>query len=729
MISEKKEILVVVAGNPNSGKSTLINAIAGTKLHVGNWPGVTVEKKEATFEYEGIKLKLVDLPGTYSLSPYTQEEVIARNYLIHNKPDVIINVLDSTNLERNLYLTIQLLELDIPVVLALNIYDEAIKKGYKIDIKALEEMLNVKVVPTIATKKEGVQELMKTVIDISTMKQLLPVKFSYGEVIDKILKELETYIESNCQRLFFEFPKRWLLLKILENDQAIIKETNLKFENIYLGKIGDLKKIYDEDMEYVIADIRYGFASEITHRVLSKKEISRIDYTEKIDKIVLNRFLGIPIFLFMMWLVFKIAFDFSSPFVDWVDGVISGPFKKWAEYYLTMIITRDWIISLVTDGIIAGTGFVLVFVPVIGMMMLIITFLEGSGYMARAAFVMDRLMNTIGLHGKSFIPMLLGFGCNVPSIYATRILETERDKKLTALLIPFMSCGARLPVYVVFIGTFFPDNSGTVLWSLYILGIFIAIILGLILKKSLFKGGSPVFIMELPPYRVPTIRDLYIHTWQKLRHFVIKAGTYILAISIIVWFLLNLPWGIKDKKDSLLGKLGSTIAPVFKPLGFGNWEAASSLITGLMAKEVVIGTMSQIYVKQNKDNESNENKKPNFYHDLRDIGTSFVSAGGIAIRNIFSSFGVKSLSTEESDEELKERIPLRLALKSVFTDITAYAFIVFVLLYWPCVVVGIAMKQEFGTWKIYLFAALLQTVIAWLTALVINQGGKIFLQY
>lgn len=725
-MSNKKEILVAVAGNPNTGKSTLINTIAGTKLHVGNWPGVTVEKKEAYFEYKGIKIKLIDLPGTYSLSPYTQEELIARNYLIHNKPDVIINVVDATNLERNLYLTIQLLELGIPVVVALNIYDEAMKKGYKIDVKKFEDLANVKVVPTIATKKEGIKELIETVIDISTRKQLLPEGFFYGKDIDEALKELEISIQKNYPQLFQRFPKKWLLLKILENDEALYKELNLKPENICLEKIKNLEKVYSEDIESTIADIRYSIASRISNQVLSKKEISTIDYTEKIDKIILNRFLGIPIFLLMMWFVFKIAFDVSSPFVDWIDSIISGPLKSWTEYFLTIMNTRGWIISLVTDGIIAGTGFVLVFVPVIGMMMLIITFLESSGYMARAAFVMDRLMNTIGLHGKSFIPMLLGFGCNVPAIYATRILETERDKKLTAMLIPFMSCGARLPVYVVFIGTFFENSPGTILWSLYILGIFMAILLGLILKKSFFKGSSPVFIMELPPYRVPTLRDLYIHTWQKLKHFVIKAGTYILAVSIIVWFLLNLPWGTMDKKDSLLGKFGNAISPVFEPLGFGNWEAASSLITGIMAKEVVIGTMSQIYVKQNKNNE-NYHKKPDFYQDLKDIGNSFVSAGETAIKNVFSGFGVKSLSSEESEEELMERTSLRLALKSVFTPVAAYAFIVFVLLYWPCVVVGIAIKQEFGTWKMYLLAALLQSMIAWLIAFIVYQGGKIFL--
>lgn len=421
-----------------------------------------------------------------------------------------------------------------------------------------------------------------------------------------------------------------------------------------------------------------------------------------------------------MWFVFKLAFDISTPFVDWIDGMISGPFKRWTEALLGFLNAPGWTVSLATDGIIAGAGFVLVFVPVIGMMMLLITFLEGSGYMARAAFVMDRLMHTLGLHGKSFIPMLLGFGCNVPAIYATRILESERDKKLTAMLIPLMSCGARLPVYVVFIGAFFSQHAGTILWSMYVLGIVMAILLGIVLKKTMFKGTSPMFIMELPPYRIPTFRDLMIHTWQKLRHFVVKAGTYILAVSIVVWFMLNIPWGIEDKKDSILGMMGQAMAPVFEPLGFGNWEAASSLISGLIAKEIVVGTMSEIYVQKEEKKETQS-----FADDLKEIGTSFISALKNALINVFSGFGIKSLSSEESEEEKQERSSLRQKLQGVFSPLSAYAFIAFVLLYWPCVVVAIATRQEFGTWKIYGQAVLIHTMLAWVTAFVIYQGGKL----
>ncbi len=719
-------ITVAVAGNPNSGKSTLINAIAGTRLYVGNWPGVTVEKKTASFEYNGKQINLVDLPGTYSLSPYTQEEIIARDYLVHEKPDVIINVVDATNLERNLYLTVQLMELGIPVVIALNIYDEAENKGYKFDIKAIEELLGVRVIPTVSTKKKGLDELLKAVADVVDKPSLYkPKKLNYGEDVESAAAVIEMGIKNLYPQLAEKYPQRWLAFKLMEGDDNVYKELNLSGDNSFIKEsISHLKRAHGSDIESIMADARYAQAAGLTHEVLKKPEIRKIDLTEKIDRIVLNRFLGIPIFLAAMWFVFKLAFDVSTPFVDWIDAMITGPFKRWTEALLGFANAPAWTVSLATDGIIAGAGFVLVFVPVIGMMMLLITFLEGSGYMARAAFVMDRLMHTLGLHGKSFIPMLLGFGCNVPSVYATRILESDRDKKLTAMLVPLMSCGARLPVYVVFIGAFFQQSAGTVLWSMYVLGIAMAILLGIVLKKTMFKGESQMFIMELPPYRIPTFRDLMIHTWQKLRHFVVKAGTYILAVSILVWFMLNIPWGVENKKDSVLGMMGQAVAPVFEPIGFGKWEAASSLISGLIAKEIVVGTMSEIYVQKAGDGERKTEDTSPFTDDLKEVGTSFLNASKDAVVNVLSSFGIASITAEESEEEKQERSPLRQSIQGVFTPLSAYAFIAFVLLYWPCVVVAIATRQEFGTWKIYGQAVLMHTALAWITAFVIYQGGK-----
>ncbi len=720
---EKKIITVAVAGNPNSGKSTLINGIAGTRLHVGNWPGVTVEKKEAVFEYGGRKIKLVDLPGTYSLSPYTQEEIIARDYLVHERPDVIIDVVDSTNLERNLYLTVQLLELGIPVVIALNIYDEAEKKGYMIDIKTMEKVLGVKVIPTVSTKKSGLEGLLKTVIEVAgNPDKHAPKRLNYGKDIEFAAEALSSQIKNLYPSLAEKYPLRWLVLKLMEGDEHVLREIHLSDMGLSISDaLSHLKKAHDSDTESLMSEARYAQAAGLTHEVLKKPKFKKIELTEKIDRIVLNRFLGIPIFLAAMWVVFKLTFDVSAPFGDWLDAMTAGPFKRWAEAILGFIHAPAWTASLATDGIIAGVGFVLVFVPVIFAMMFFITFLEGSGYMARAAFVMDRAMHAIGLHGKSFIPMLLGFGCNVPAIYATRVLENPRDKALTSLLIPLMSCGARLPVYVVFIGAFFPAYAGSVLWSLYVMGIILAVIMGVIFKRTLFKGESPMFIMELPPYRMPSFKSLMIYTWEKGKHFLIKAGTYILAVSILVWFLLNLPWGVENKKDSYLGKMGQVIAPVLEPIGFGNWEAASSLISGLIAKEIVVGTMGEIYVQRNEENK----EVPTLTEDLKEIGTSFAGAIKDSAANILSSLGIASLTSEESAEEKEERSPLRDVIKSKFTPLAAYAFITFVLLYMPCVVVAIAMRQEFGTWKWFGIAFAYQMVLAWVVAFVIFQGGKL----
>jgi len=716
-----RTIRVGVAGNPNSGKSTLINAIAGTRLHVGNWPGVTVEKKSGLFEHEGRKIELVDLPGTYSLSPYTPEEIITRDYLVHEKPDVIIDVVDATNLERNLYLTVQLLELGIPVVIALNIYDEAEKKGYKIDIKAMEKMLGVRIIPTIATKKSGLDDLLKAVTEIADNPALHnPKKLHYEDDIESAASAVETHIRNSYPQLAEKYPLRWLSLKLMEGDTHVQKEVIFSGDGAFVNKaVVHLKKAHGEDIESIMADERYAQASGLTHEVLKKPELRKMDLTEKIDRAVLNRFLGIPIFLAAMWLTFKLTFDVATPFVDWIDAMTTGPFKRWAEAILGFIHAPEWTASLATDGIIAGVGFVLVFVPVIFAMMFFVTFLEGSGYMARAAFVMDRVMHAMGLHGRSFIPLLLGFGCNVPAIYATRTLENPKDKVLTSLLIPLMSCGARLPVFVLFAAVFFAASAGTVLWSLYVMGIVLAVLMGVIFKRTLFRGEAPMFIMELPPYRMPSFRSLMIHTWEKGRHFIIKAGTYILAVSILVWFLLNLPWGVEHKKDSYLGRGGQIFAPVFEPLGFGNWEASASLITGLIAKEIVVGTMGEIYAAGAEEKEVEET--PPLGEDMKEIAVSFVSAAKDSAVNVFSTFGIASITAEE-DEEAGGLKPV---IQREFTPLSAYAFMAFVLLYMPCVIVAIAMRQEFGTWKWFGVAFAYQMALAWVVAFVIYQGGRL----
>ncbi|GFO65265.1 ferrous iron transport protein B [Geomonas paludis] len=709
-----RTITVAVAGNPNSGKSTLINAIAGTRLHVGNWAGVTVEKKEALFEFGGRKIRLVDLPGTYSLSPYSQEEIVARDYLVHERPDLIINVVDATNLERNLYLTVQIMELGIPVVMALNIYDEATEKGYRIDARAMEEMLGIAVVPTSATKKTGLDELLATALRVADApKQRAPKKLNYGEDIEVACDYLAKSFRTSYPALIDNYPQRWLLLKLMEQDDHVMKELGLDNLDFLDQALHHLRRAHGEDIESIMADARYSLASGLTREVLHKPELRQTELTEKIDKLVLNRFLGIPIFMAAMWLLFKLTFDLSAPFGDWIGAMTEGPFKRWASAILTPLGAPDWTVSLVNDGIIAGVGSVLVFVPVIFAMMFFITFLEGSGYMARAAFVMDRTMHSIGLHGKSFIPMLLGFGCNVPGIYATRTLENPKDKVLTALLVPLMSCGARLPVYVLFVGIFFPSNSSTVIWSLYIMGILLAIGMGLIFKRTLFRGEAPMFIMELPPYRMPSLHSLCVHTWEKGKHFLFKAGTYIFAVSVLVWFLLNLPWGVEHKRDSYLGQAGAAIAPIFQPVGFGTWEAASSLITGVIAKEIVVGTMGEIYAPKKDE----KKEVPTLQEDLKEVATSFGEACVKAVKTL--------LYLPQAEEQEEDRAGLKAAIGGSFTPLSAYAFMAFVLLYMPCVVAIAAMRQEFGTWKWAGVGLLYQTALAWGAALIIYQGGRL----
>lgn len=707
-MSQLKPLVVAVAGNPNAGKSTLINAIAGSRLHVGNWPGVTVEKKEALFDVDGRSIRLVDLPGCYSLSPYSQEEIITRDYLVTQKPDLIINVVDATNLERNLYLTMQLLELGIPMIMALNIFDEAETKGYKINIRQMEETLGIAVIPTSATRKTGLDQLLKAVV---ADKRNTPRTLNYGDDIETVLTGLRDYMQHEHASLLEQYPQRWLLLKLLEGDSLVYKTANIAVGSLPAQLFEHLLRAHGDDIEGILADVRYALSNGLCREVLSKPEKRNIELTERIDRIVLNRFLGIPIFAAAMWLLFKLTFDLSSPFGDWIDEMTGGPFKRWVAAILGSINAPDWTVSLVNDGVIAGVGSVLVFVPVIFAMMFFITFLEGSGYMARAAFVMDRAMHAIGLHGKSFIPMLLGFGCNVPGIYATRTLENQKDKILTALLIPLMSCGARLPVYVLFVGVFFPNNSGTVIWVLYILGMLLAVLMGFIFKKTLFRGEAPMFIMELPPYRMPSFTSLCLHTWEKGKHFLIKAGTYIFAVSVLVWFMLNLPWGVEHKHDSYLGKAGAAIAPVFQPVGFGTWEAASSLITGVIAKEIVVGTMGEIYAPKHEE----KKETPTLGEDLKEIVVSF----GGAVKKAVSTL----LYLPQREEPEEDKSALKTALQAQFTPLTSFSFMAFVLLYMPCVVVGAAMRQEFGTWKWAGVAFAYSTLLAWLVALIIYQGG------
>ena len=560
-----------------------------------------------------------------------------------------------------------------------------------------------------------------------------PALVDYGREVEDEISKLQSLIEAHTA-LMTRYSPRWLAIKLLEEDQDVVaKVEGLTGTGNVLEaaqrSIAHLRDVYGDDVDTVVADRRYGWINGLVKEVVRRTGEERRTLSDRIDKIVTNRILGIPIFLAMMWVVFKVTTDVAGPYLDWVDGVIGGPITNWFVALLGAVgLGGTWVESLFVDGIIAGVGGVLVFVPVLMALYLALAVLEDSGYMARAAFVMDRLMHALGLHGKSFLPMIVGFGCTVPAIYATRTLENEKDRILTGLLVPFMSCGARLPVYVLFASIFFPGRSGAVIFWLYITGIVTAVVLGVVLKNTLFKGKeqSP-FVMELPPYRVPTLKGIWFHMWERTSAFVRKAWTLILATSIVIWALSAIPVGTGSFNDvdvgsSAFAALSRVIAPVFKPLGFGEWEPSGSLITGFVAKEVVVGTMAQIYEVE----EAGEAAEPiTFFEDLGEIVTSFIGATWDTVKSIPLIVGVDLFGGEEEGEPTA----LMTAVEEGFQRssgghgaLASVAFMVFVLLYTPCMVAVAAARQELGA-KWMWFSVIGQLVLAWVVALIIFQGG------
>lgn len=561
-------------------------------------------------------------------------------------------------------------------------------------------------------------------------------RIDYGNEIEDEIKRLEKII-LETPAVVSLYPVRWLAIKLLETDDDInlrlrmlkggdrlISEANISAEV--------LSKIFGDDPDIFMADRRYGWINGLVHEVVQKPSTNRLTISDKIDKIVTNRVLGIPIFLAAMWIVFKLTSDVSAPYLDWIDGLVNGPILRWFVAITNLLgLEGTWVESLVIDGIIAGVGGVLVFVPVLMFLYIALAILEDSGYMARAAFVMDRLMHSLGLHGKSFLPMLVGFGCTVPAIYATRTLENKKDRILTSLLVPFMSCGARLPVYVLFAAIFFPNNSSIVVFSMYLLGIIVAILLGILLKKTLFKDkGQSTFVMELPPYRMPTLRSIWLHTWERTGAFVNKAWTVIMATSIIIWLLMSIPitgkgsFASTDVNNSVFASVNKTIAPVFKPLGFNSWEASGALVTGFVAKEVVVSTMSQVYAVEEVAEET-EGTNPTFFEDIGEILTTFVSSTFDTIKSLPMIFGVNLFPEEEEGEATALMEEIRKGFESSSNghgSLAALAFMVFVLLYTPCMVAIAAERHELGmnwTW-VSIFG---QLALAWILALVVFQGG------
>ena len=745
-------ITIALAGNPNVGKSTIFNALTGSRQHVGNWPGKTVEKKEGRLQIGDKEILLVDLPGTYSLTAYSIEEIITRDFIINEKPTAVIAVVDASNLERNLYLVAQLIELEVPVILALNMTDVATSRGLRIDSKRLSERLGgIPVVELVGNRSLGLSQLTQVIAQVVERPIKALPQAQYQGVLASEMVGLENQIKQ--YPALAAYQPSWLAMKLLEDDPAVTEliAANGTAELLKASAAAQarIEAATGEDAETLIADQRYTLIGSVLDTVLERPSHTILTTSDKIDEIVTHRIWGVPIFLLLMWFVFQFTANVSAPFLDWVDVFINETIYGWVSALLvTFGLSETWLAALLTDGVIAGVGGVLVFVPVLLFLYFALAMLEDSGYMARAAFVMDRVMRYMGLHGKSFLPMIVGFGCTVPAVYATRTLESEKDRKLTGFLATFMSCGARLPVYVVFGAAFFGATAGNLIFAMYIIGIAVALATGFALKHTVYKGEPPApFVMELPPYRLPRLRDVGRQMWERTEGFLIKAGTVILAASIVLWLLMALPgranagsFNNVAPEDSLFGMASGAIAPALAPAGFGNWQATGSLITGFVAKEVIVGTMSQIYVGEDKL----EAVEPvSFAEELGESILGFGEAILLTVQEVLNiaprtinlipglDIGEFSFLGEEAEESTTR---LQASLINAFTQsagsdalgrLAAVGFNVFVLLYVPCMAAVAAMRQEFGSR--WMWAQIGYTLaLAWLAAVMVFQIGRLF---
>lgn len=667
-------MVFALAGNQNSGKTTLFNQLTGSNQHVGNFPGVTVERKEGTIRgHKG--MNVVDLPGIYSLSPYSSEEIVTRDFLLSQKPDCIINIVDAGNLERNLYLTIQLLSLCIPMVVALNMMDEVRANGGTIRIEQMEAELGVTIVPISASKNEGIEELIETVIRTAAEKQPpRRLDFCSGPV-HRTIHAITHLVEDHADRI--GVSPRFAATKIAEGDQPILEELKLSDNEIETIEhtVAEMETDLDTDRKAAIADMRYSFIDKLMSDTVVKPLVSRQHQRSiHIDSILTNKFLSIPIFLGIMSLIFWLTFGVIGSFLSGLLGQgVSGLGTAVSSLLLAQGV-NPVVISLVVDGIFAGVGSVLSFVPTIALLFFFLSLLEDSGYMARVAFVMDKLLRKIGLSGRSFVPMLIGFGCSVPAVMSARTLSSERDRKMTILLVPFMSCSAKLPIYGIFAMAFFPKSAAPVMISLYLLGIIAAIVTGLILKTTAFRGKPVPFVMELPNYRFPGLKSVLMLLWQKSRDFLSRAFTVIFIASLVIWFLqtFNVRMNVvADSADSMLASIGRLFSFVFIPMGFSDWRISTALLTGFAAKEAVISTLAV----------------------LTGADTS----------------------------------ALPLALHALFTPLSAYSFLVFTLLYTPCVAAISAVSREMNSRKIALAMVVYQSAIAWAAAFLVYRIGLLFI--
>lgn len=692
---KSKTIKVALAGNPNAGKTTIFNNLTGMRQHVGNYPGVTVEKKEGMLQYKGYDFIIFDLPGIYGLSAHSLDEIVARNFIVEEKPDVVIDVVDASNLERNLYLAVQLMELSAPLILALNMADMAQKKGMEIDKEKLSVLMGVPIVLTVATRQIAMNDLLDAAIGLVESKAVpVRTRIHYGREVDRQIEIAMQFINRDPE-LSHLYPPRWLAIKLLEQDAEVTRFIGSRPQGrMILDAAGKssalLKAFFKEDPETLIAERRYGFISGACDEAVRRNYEHRHDVSDMIDTILLNRLLGLPIFLALIWLVFRFVFWASAPLERGIEYLFMLLGRGVGSFFSPESPVR----SLIVEGIIGGVGSVLVFIPVIYILFFILSFLEDSGYLSRSAFLMDKFMHKIGLHGRSFIPMLLGFGCSLPAIMATRTIEDEKDRLATMLAVPFMSCGARLPIYVLFIGAFFPDNqAGNVLFIIYLVGIGVGIAMAWFLRRFLLSGPTAPFVMELPPYRIPTLKAMLLHVWERGVLYLQKAGTVILAGCIIMWFLSHLPWqppraGDRNHETTRLeqsyaGKLGKAIIPLFHPAGLYDWRLGVGFVGGFFAKEIVVST----------------------------LGTLYAVSGGPGENNL-------SLRSALRNAQKGDGSPL-------YTPLAALAAMIFSLLYLPCISTVAIIRRETNSWRWPAFAVVHTILTAWIAAVLIFQAGRL----
>lgn len=690
-INKGKVINVAFVGNPNCGKTTLFNFASGAQEHVGNYSGVTVDAKDAEFQQNGYIFKIVDLPGTYSLSAYTPEEIYVLNHLTEQQPDVVVNVIDAANLERNLYLTTQLIDMDAQTVIALNMYDDLDKSGNKFAYDDLGKMIGMPIVPTIGRTGYGIKDLFDRVIKVYEGEDLTTrhVHLNYGSTLEKQIATLKDFLKKNSS-LAKNVSLRYISMKLLEKDAETEKLVGLQENADQIFELRDrldseVEVLLKEDSETAFTDARYGFINGALKETFTQNVSSEISKTQIIDKYVTDKYLGFPLFIFFMWIMFQATFWLGQYPMDWIETGVA-----WLGSLFQTILPAGPVQDLIVDGIIGGVGGVIVFLPNIVILYAFISFMEDSGYMARTAFIMDKIMHKIGLHGKSFIPLIMGFGCTVPAIMATRTIESRSSRMITMLINPLFSCSARLPVYLLLVGIAFPHSAGTVLLLIYLAGIFCAVIMARLFRRYLFPKEDVPFVMELPPYRMPTMKATWIHMWEKAKHYLQKMGGVILIASIIIWFLGYFPKysgdenntnaRIEHQEQSYIGQIGKTIEPVLSPLGF-DWRLSVSLLTGMAAKEVVISTMGILYTGDSEDFETLETRL------------------------------------------LEERDPR--TGNHIFTPLIALSFMLFVLLYFPCIAAIVAVVKESGSWKWGFFVIGYTTLLAWILSFIVFQVGSL----